>query len=75
MDNGSVRGYFRNIYQTVYTILVGLRITLKLVSGSELEPVWDYYVKQFHYLGYQRLLGHRLKYLALISSLWSALFK
>ena len=43
-----------------------LPVTLKLVSGSELEPVWDYYVKQFHYLGYQRLLGRRLKYLALI---------
>jgi len=45
-----------------------LPVTLKLVSGSELEPVWDYYVKQFHYLGYQRLLGHRLKYLALIQN-------
>ena len=43
-----------------------LPVTLKLVSGSVLEPVWDYYVKQFHYLGYQRLLGRRLKYLALI---------
>jgi len=43
-----------------------LPVTLKVVSGSELEPVWDYYVKQFHYLGYQKLLGHRLKYLALI---------
>jgi len=41
-------------------------VTLELVSGSDLEPVWDYYVKQFHYLGYQNLLGHRLKYLALI---------
>ena len=41
-------------------------VTMVLVSGSDLEPVWDYYVKQFHYLGYQRLLGHRLKYLALI---------
>jgi SRSO17 transposase len=55
-----------------------LPVTLKLVSGSELEPVWDYYVKQFHYLGYQKLLGHRLKYLALIRDLpvaalsWSA---
>jgi SRSO17 transposase len=43
-----------------------LPVTLKLVSGSGLEPVWDYYVKQFHYLGYQKLLGRRLKYLALI---------
>ena len=41
-------------------------ITLELVSGSDLEPVWDYLVKQYHYLGYQKLLGHRLKYLALV---------
>ena len=41
-------------------------VTMMLVSGSDLEPVWDYYVKQFHYLGYRNLLGHRLKYLALI---------
>ena len=41
-------------------------VTMVLVSESDLEPVWDYYVKQFHYLGYQKLLGHRLKYLALI---------
>lgn len=43
-----------------------LPVTLELVSGSELESVWDYLVKQFHYLGYQKLFGHRLKYLALI---------
>jgi SRSO17 transposase len=41
-------------------------VELKLVSGSELELAWDYYVKQFHYLGYRNLLGHRLKYLAFI---------
>jgi SRSO17 transposase len=41
-------------------------VAIVLVSESDLEPVWDYYVKQFHYLGYQKLLGHRLKYLALI---------
>jgi SRSO17 transposase len=41
-------------------------VTMVLVSESDLEAVWDYCVKQFHYLGYQKLLGHRLKYLALI---------
>lgn len=40
-------------------------VTLELVSGSDLEPIWDYLVKQYHYLGYQRLFGHRLKYLVL----------
>lgn len=41
-------------------------VTLELVSGSDLEPVWDDLVKQYHYLGYQKLFGHRLKYLARI---------
>ncbi|MCL6543546.1 MAG: DUF4338 domain-containing protein, partial [Roseiflexus sp.] len=39
-------------------------ISLELVSGSELEPLWDSLVREYHYLGYQNLLGHRLKYLA-----------
>jgi SRSO17 transposase len=52
--------------ETLCGSLKSLRpITLELVSGCELEPVWDYLVKQFHYLGYQKLFGHRLKYLAL----------
>jgi len=41
-------------------------VTLDLVSGSALESVWDSLVKQYHYLSYQKLLGHRLKYLASI---------
>ncbi len=41
-------------------------VTLELVSGSDLEPVWDDLVKQYHYLGYQKLFGHRLKYLVRI---------
>ena len=43
-------------------------VTMVLVSDSNLEPVWDYYVRKFHYLGCQKLLGHRLKYLALIGN-------
>lgn len=41
-------------------------VTLELVSHSRLEPLWDSLVRQYHYLGYQRLLGHRLKYLAFL---------
>jgi SRSO17 transposase len=41
-------------------------VRILLVSESDLEPVWDYYVKHFHYLGCRKLLGHRLKYLAVI---------
>ena len=39
-------------------------VTVELISGSDLEPLWDQLVSRYHYLGYQNLLGHRLKYLA-----------
>jgi len=41
-------------------------VLIKLISGSALEPLWDQLVRHHHYLGYQKLLGHRLKYLAFI---------
>jgi len=43
-----------------------LPVTLELVSQTHRENLWDNLVKQYHYLGYQKLLGHRLKYLAFI---------
>jgi SRSO17 transposase len=39
-------------------------VELKLASGSDWEPLWDQLVNKHHYLGYQKLLGHRLKYFA-----------
>jgi SRSO17 transposase len=36
------------------------------ISGSAWEPFWDRWVSRYHYLGYQRLLGHRLKYFAFL---------
>ena len=41
-------------------------IALELVSHSHIEPLWDQLVSRYHYLGYRKLLGHRLKYLAFI---------
>jgi SRSO17 transposase len=41
-----------------------LPLTLQVASQSPLEPLWDQLVRRYHYLGYQKLLGHRLKYLA-----------
>lgn len=41
-------------------------VTLEVASQSNLENMWDQLVRQHHYLGYQKLLGHRLKYLAFI---------
>jgi hypothetical protein len=42
------------------------RISLQLVSGSELELLWDELVDTHHYLGCKRLLGRRLKYMAFL---------
>lgn len=41
-------------------------VKVEIVSHSSSEPLWDSLVRQYHYLGYQNLLGHRLKYLAFI---------
>ena len=39
-------------------------LTIQVASQSPLEPLWDQLVRRYHYLGYQKLLGHRLKVLA-----------
>ena len=41
-------------------------VTVEVVSHSPAEPLWDQLVRGYHYLGYQKLLGHRLKYLAFL---------
>jgi Domain of unknown function (DUF4338) len=41
-------------------------ITVQVASQSDQESLWDHLVRQHHYLGYQKLLGHRIKYLAYI---------
>lgn len=40
--------------------------TVTPINGSGWEPLWDQWVKRHHYLGYRRLLGHRLKYFAFL---------
>ena len=41
-------------------------VEIEMISGSNWEPVWNKLVNRHHYLGFQRLLGHRLKYFAFI---------
>ena len=41
-------------------------IRLEMVSGSSLESLWNILVKEYHYLGHQRIFGRRLKYLAFV---------
>jgi SRSO17 transposase len=42
----------------------GPPVTVVAASSAPVEPLWDQLVRRYHYLGYQKLLGHRLKYLA-----------
>ncbi|MBI4737075.1 MAG: IS701 family transposase, partial [candidate division NC10 bacterium] len=41
-------------------------ITVQVASHSPVEPLWDQLVHGYHYLGYRKLFGHRLKYLAFL---------
>src|SRR4030042_182 len=41
-------------------------VKLGVVSHSPSEPLWDSLMRQYHYLGYQNLLGRRLKYMTFI---------
>ncbi len=43
-------------------------ISLILVNNTTHEPLWDYLVSNYHYLGYRKLLGHSLKYLAFVNN-------
>ncbi len=43
-------------------------VKLKLAKEHALASVWDQLVSRYHYLSYQKLLGHRLKYLAFINN-------
>lgn len=44
----------------------GHSLDLQIVSGSDWEPEWDRLVRAHHYLGFRKLLGRRLKYLAFV---------
>jgi len=41
-----------------------LPVELVLVSRTSLEPLWDRLVRDYHYLGFEQMIGPRLKYLA-----------
>ncbi len=43
-------------------------IRLEMVSGSSLEPLWNTLVREYHYLGHQRIFERLLKYLTFVHS-------
>jgi hypothetical protein len=47
IDTGPIAGKLTNF----------LPVALELISGSDLEPLWDRLVSSYHYLCYQNLLG------------------
>jgi len=38
------------------------------VNGTENEALWDELIRKYHYLGYEKMIGQRIKYLVLYSS-------
>jgi len=51
----------RPLVEEILEIIPSLKI--ELVSRTELEVLWDQLVKAYHYLGYKRMIGPRVKYL------------
>jgi len=46
-----------------------LPLTIAIVNKGELEPLWDYMVSKYHYLGYDTMIGPRIKYLVTYNSI------
>lgn len=62
-------GIVANSIPVEYKALAGklkdhLPVEITAVNRTELEPLWDYMVKSYHYLGYKKMIGPRIKYLA-----------
>ena len=51
----------RPLVEEIFEIIPSLKIVL--VSRTELEVLWNQLVKSYHYLGYKRTIGPRVKYL------------
>ena len=45
-----------------------LPLDVIIVNDTDQEPLWDYMVKNYHYLGYDNMFGQRIKYLVLHNS-------
>ncbi len=42
-----------------------LPVEITIVNKTEQEPLWDYMVRNYHYLGFEKMIGPRIKYLVL----------
>lgn len=50
------------------------KIEFFLVNGTEHEKMWDALIRQYHYLGYNKMYGPRVKYIAFTNQRPVALF-
>ncbi|MDR3186288.1 MAG: IS701 family transposase [Christensenellaceae bacterium] len=41
-----------------------LPITLRIANKTELEPLWDKSIRNYHYLGFGKMIGQSIKYIA-----------
>ncbi len=64
MQNGTVRGYFRDIWQTVYSILVGMRISLKYCFAKtvtlqypDMAPALQPRYRGFHFFEIEKCIA------------------
>ena len=53
LDSSSVAGKLKEY----------LPLEILIVNKTELEPLWDYMVRKYHYLSYDKMIGPRIKYL------------
>ncbi|KJS50601.1 MAG: hypothetical protein VR66_01835 [Peptococcaceae bacterium BRH_c23] len=51
----------RPLVEEILEIITSLKI--ELVSRTELEALWNHLVESYHYLGYKKTIGPRVKYL------------
>jgi hypothetical protein len=40
-----------------------LPLTIKIVTKTEFEPLWDEIIREYHYLGFYKMIGQSIKYL------------
>ena len=64
MQNGTVRGYFHDIWQTVYSILVGMRISLKYCFAKtvtlqypDMAPALQPRYRGFHFFEIEKCIA------------------
>ncbi|MDR1051159.1 MAG: DUF4338 domain-containing protein, partial [Deltaproteobacteria bacterium] len=43
-------------------------VTITIANKTDSEALWDQMVRQYHYLGFGKMIGQHVKYLAYVGS-------